>query len=118
MELLWFYIAITLAISDEIHSKLMWNIFNNFYVIFAGIIKELAPSNLVAWIIHEIIEAVFHTIILSIIFLSFEIGLLAGIVHFTIDITHSFFADDMNPIEHRSLHFVIESLFFMLIFGF
>jgi len=30
MEILWFYIAVILAISDEVHSKLFWNIFADF----------------------------------------------------------------------------------------
>ena len=91
MELLWFYIAIVLAISDIVHGQLTWNIF---------------------------LEAVFHFIILSLVFLNIEIGFLAALIHLTIDLTHSIFIRNMSTIEHRAMHFVIESLFFIIIFGF
>ena len=117
MELLWFYIAITLAISDEIHSLLMWNFFRYFYTIFGGLVQEMVYSNLQAWFVHEGIEALFHFILLSVVFFSLEIGFLAALVHFVIDVTHSLTMKPMNHLEHRALHFVIESLFFIAIFG-
>jgi len=117
MELLWFYIAITLAISDEIYSLIMWNFLHDFYIIFGGLIQEMVYSNLQAWLVHEGLESLFHCILLSIIFLSLEIGILAGLVHFIIDVTHSLTRKHIPHLEHRSLHFVTESLFFILIFG-
>lgn len=118
MELLWFYIAIILALSDIIHGKLMWNVFNDFYVVFAGFVNEIVSSPVHGWVIHEILEAIFNIFVLSIIFLSLEIGILGGLVHLSIDIAHTLFLKDKNPIIHRALHFVIESLFFILIYGF
>ena len=117
MELLWFYIAIMLLISDEIHSLIMWNFLRDFYIIFGGLVQGMVYSNLQAWLIHEGIEAVFHFIVLSVVFFSIEIGLLAGIVHFLIDVVHSLTIKQMHHLEHRSLHFVLESFFFILIFG-
>ena len=117
MELLWFYIAIALAISDEIHSKIMWSILNDFYIIFGGLINRIVSSNLHVWLIHEGLEATFHFIVLSIVFFSIEIGILAALIHFIIDVVHSLSIKHMTNLEHRALHFLIESLFLMCIFG-
>lgn len=117
MELLWFYIVIILAISDEIHGLLMWNFLRDFYTIFGGLIQEMVYSNLQAWLVHEGLEALFHFIIISFVFFSIEIGFLAGSVHFIIDAVHSLTIKHMSHLEHRSLHFVFESLFFICIFG-
>lgn len=118
MELSWFYIAIVLAISDEIHSKIMWSILNDFYIIFGGLIYKIVSSNLQAWLIHEVLEAIFHFIVLSVVFFSLEVGILAALVHFVIDVVHSLTIKHMTNLEHRALHFTFESLFFMLIYGF
>lgn len=119
MELLWFYIAFVLSISDIIHTQIVWKVFNNFYIIFGGIIYNSVDSNLNAWLIHESLEALFHFLVLSIIFLNIQIGFLAALIHFLIDISHTllFTNVSMNEAEHRALHFVIESLFFMAIYG-
>jgi hypothetical protein len=117
MELLWFYIAVVLAISDEIHSKIMWSILADFYILLAGIIKRNVVSNIRLWIIHEALEAVFHFIILSIVFLSLEIGILAALIHMVVDLYHELSELKMNHLQHRALHFTIESLFFIMIFG-
>ncbi|MGL4669774.1 MAG: hypothetical protein ACRCVG_04170 [Methanobacteriaceae archaeon] len=117
MELLWFYVAIVLAMSDELHTILMWKIFDDFYIVFGGLLKETFDSNIQTWLIHEGLESAFHFIILSIVFLSPIIGILGALVHFTIDAVHSLKMKNMNWLEHRSLHFVIESIFFILIFG-
>jgi hypothetical protein len=117
LELLWFYIAIVLAISDEVHSKIMWSIFADFYILLAGIIKRNVASNLRLWIIHEGLEAVFHFIVLSIVFLNLEIGILAALIHMVVDIYHELAGLKMNHLQHRSLHFTIESIFFIFIFA-
>ncbi len=117
MELLWFYIAVVLAISDEIHSKIMWSILADFYILLGGIIKRNVVSNIRLWIIHETLEALFHFVVLSIVFLSLEIGLLAALIHMVIDLYHELSGLKMNHLKHRSLHFTIESLFFIMIFG-
>lgn len=118
MELLWFYIAIVLAISDTIHTVIMWRVFNDFYIILGGLIQKTVNSTWTTWVIHELMEAAFHFIIVSIVFLSLEIGILAAFIHFVIDVSHTlFFKNHMNEVEHRSLHFVVESLFFMAIYG-
>jgi len=117
MELLWFYIAIVLAISDEIHSLVFWKYIGNFYILFGGIVQETVYSPLKAWLVHEGIEALFHFVILSVVFFSLEIGFLAALIHLVIDVTHSLTMDRMNHLEHRALHFVLEGLFFILIFG-
>lgn len=118
MELLWFYIAIVLAISDILHTTLMWKVFDNFYIVLGGLIFQTTHSNWQTWVIHEIMEAIFHMIVLSIVFLNPTIGILAGLVHFVIDVAHTILIRDMGELEHRALHFVIESLFFILIYGF
>lgn len=118
MELLWFYIAIVLAISDIIHTNLMWKLVHDFYIILGGLIQNTVHSTMQTWLIHELIEAFFHFIVLSLVFLSFEIGIYAAFIHFTIDVSHTFLLNnDMNEVEHRSLHFVIESIFFIAIYG-
>ena len=120
MELLWFYIAIVLAISDTIHSHIVWKLFKNFYIIFGGIVHNSVESHITAWFIHELLEAVFHFLVLSIVFLNLEIGILGAFIHLVIDVCHTLFFRDskMNELEHRALHFIIESLFFMAIYGF
>lgn len=116
MELLWFYVAIVLAISDTIHTQIVWKIFNKFYLILGGIINNSVNAPWKTWIIHELMEAGFHFIFVSIVFLNLEIGILAAFIHFVIDVSHTLLiSSHMNELEHRSLHFVIESLFFIAI---
>ncbi|MCQ2977250.1 MAG: hypothetical protein MJ232_04465 [archaeon] len=118
MQLLWFYVAIVLAISDLIHSNLVWNTIKDFYVIFmGGLLKNSLDSIFQTWIVHEILEAFFHFIILSIVFLSFKIGFLAGLIHFLLDVTHSLAIEHLDWVPHRALHFVVESCFFIALFG-
>lgn len=115
MELLWFYIAVVLAISDEIHSVILWNVFSDFYILLAGILREILKTNLALWIIHEGMEAVFHFVLLSILFLSIEIGFLAALIHFLADLCHELSGREFIWLEHRAFHFVIESIFFIII---
>ena len=117
MELLWFYIAVVLAVSDEIHSVLLWRVFADFYILLSGILREAVKTNIALWIVHEGLEAVFHFILLSIIFLSVEIGFLAAIVHFTVDFFQELSGLEMRWIQHRALHFVAESFIFIILFS-
>ena len=117
MELLWFYVAIVLAISDVLHTTLMWKVLNNFYIILGGLIQQSTNSTWQTWLAHEIMEAGFHLIVVSIVFINPTVGILAALIHFAIDITHTILIRDMGELEHRALHFVIESLFFILIYG-
>ena len=117
MELLWFYVAIALAISDEIHGRIVWTIVRDFYIVFGGLLSATFDSVMETWIAHEFLEAVFHFILISIVFFSFKIGFLAAFIHFIVDIVHSITMPHMPWYVHRSLHFVIESLFFMALFG-
>ena len=117
MELLWFYIAVVLAVSDVLHTTLMWKVLNNFYILLGGLIQQSTHSTWQTWLSHEAMEAGFHFIVLSIVFLNPVIGILGALVHFTIDVTHTVFIRDMGELEHRAFHFVIESLFFILIYG-
>ena len=118
MELLWFYVAIVLAISDIVHTQLMWKVLNNFYIILGGLIyHSVDNSPWKTWVVHELMEAVFHFIVLSIVFLSPTIGLLAATIHFIIDVSHTVLIGHMGELEHRALHFLIESLSFMMIYG-
>lgn len=119
MHLLWFYVAIVLAISDIIHSNLVWNIVKDFYVIFmGGLLKSSLNSIFQTWIVHELLEAFFHFIVLSLVFFSFNIGFLGALIHFLLDVSHSLGIRHMDRIPHRALHFVVESLFFIALFGF
>ncbi|MDL2246956.1 hypothetical protein LJB96_04995, partial [Methanobrevibacter sp. OttesenSCG-928-K11] len=106
-----------LAISDTIHTQIIWRMLTNFYIVLGGLIHSTVHSAMQTWIAHELIEALFHFCILSLVFLSLEIGILAAGIHFVIDIFHSMFIRDMPEIPHRAMHFIIESLFFILIFG-
>jgi len=117
MEILWFYIAVVLAISDEVHSKIMWSIFADFYILLAGIIKRNVVSNIRLWVIHEALEAVFHFIVLSIVFLSLEIGILAAAIHMLVDLYHELSGLKMTHLQHRALHFTLESIFFIVVFA-
>ena len=117
MEILWFYIAVILAISDEIHSKLFWNIFADFYILLSGILHRMIHSNIRLWIVHECMEAVFHFIVLSVLFLSLEIGILGALIHLVIDLYHELAGLKLKWLQHRALHFTIESLFFILFFS-
>ena len=117
MEIAWFYIAVFLAISDEIHSRIMWGVFADFYILLAGVIKESVASNIRLWIVHESMEAFFHFVVLSIVCLSLEIGLLAALIHMLVDIYHEISGIELNPLGHRCFHFVIESIFFIVIFA-
>lgn len=117
MEILWFYIAVVLAISDEIHSTIFWRVFADFYIVLAGLLREVVKTNLALWIVHEGLEAIFHFILLSLLFFSLEIGILAAAIHFTVDFLHELSGMELRWIQHRALHFVVESLFFILIFS-
>ena len=117
MELLWFYIAVILAISDEVHSQIFWKMFFDFYVLLAGIIQKVVGSNIRLWVIHELMEAVFHFVLLSLIFLSVEIGVLAAMVHLVVDLYQMVAGLQMTWLQHRSLHFTVESLFFIMLFA-
>ena len=118
MELLWFYVAIILAMSDILHTTLMWKIFNNFYIVLGGLIQQSTHSTWQTWLVHEIMEAVFHFIVVSLVFLNPIIGIEAALIHFVIDVTHTVFIQDLGELEHRALHFVVESLFFIILYGF
>lgn len=115
MELLWFYIAVVLAISDEVHSILMWSVFFDFYIVLAGLVKSTVTSNIRMWIVHEFLEAIFHFVVLSLVFFSVEIGILAATIHMVIDLYHNFSGLELKPLYHRCLHFTIESIFFILV---
>lgn len=117
MELIWFYIAVVLAISDEIHSVILWRVFADFYILLAGIIRENVKTNLALWIVHEGMEAIFHLILLSLLFFSLEIGILAAVIHFLIDFFHELSGWELEWLQHRAFHFVLESFFFIVIFS-
>lgn len=117
MQMIWFYVAIVLAISDILHTTLMWKVLNNFYILIGVFIQQSTHSTWQTWVIHEIMEAAFHFIILSIVFLNPTIGLLTALIHFVIDVSHTVLIRNMGELEHRALHFVVESLFFILIYG-
>ena len=117
MNLLWFWIAIALAISDEIHGRIVWKIGQNFYIIFAGVIDKTLASIIQTWIIHEVLEAIFHFILLTLAFQSLQIGFLAALIHFILDLAHSAYPHHIPPLAHRSLHFLVESIFFMGVYG-
>ncbi|OPX59021.1 MAG: hypothetical protein A4E25_01392 [Methanobacterium sp. PtaB.Bin024] len=117
MEMLWFYIAVILAISDEVHTQIFWKLFFDFYVLLAGLIHEITNSNIAMWIVHELLEAVFHFVLLSILFLSLEIGFLAATIHLVVDLYQEAAGLEMNRLQHRALHFVIESFFFIMVLG-
>ena len=117
MELLWFYLALFLAISDEIHSRVLWGVFFDFYVLLAGIIRKTVGSNIQMWLIHESMEAIFHFVVLSLVFFSWEIGILAALIHIVVDIYHEIAGTDYGWLYHRALHFTIESVFFIMIFA-
>lgn len=114
MNLLWFYIAIVLACSDVLHG-ILWHTLSDFYIIFGEMVYNIVKSSFVAWIVHEVLEAIFHFIVLSLVFQSFTIGILGGTIHFIIDVFHNFFDLEMNSLQHRALHFTVESIFFMVI---
>ncbi len=117
MELLWFYIALVLAISDEIHSTIIWKIFADFYILLAGMLKEIFKTNLTLWMVHEGMEAFFHFVLLSLLFLSLEIGFLAALIHFLVDFFHELLGIETKWLQHRALHFVVESFFFITYFA-
>lgn len=123
MELIWFYIAVILAISDEIHTRVLWGLFFDFYVLLAGLIRKIVGSNIQMWLIHEGMEAVFHFVLISLVFFvplgffSFEIGILAALIHMVVDIYHEIAGTDYGWLYHRALHFTIESIFFIMIFA-
>jgi len=117
MQLLWFYVAIVLAISDEIHSRIVWGYVRDFYIVFGGLLSSSLDSVMETWIVHEGLEALFHMIFVSIVFLSLKIGFLAALIHFLLDVSHSIAIKHMPWLPHRALHFVIESLFFMAVLG-
>lgn len=117
MNLLWFYIAVVLALSDILHTQLMWKVLNNFYIILGGLIQQTTKTTWQTWLAHETMEAGFHFIVLSILFLNPVIGIEAALIHFFIDVSHTILIRNMGELEHRALHFVIESLVFILIYG-
>ena len=117
MQMIWFYVAIALAISDILHTTLMWKVLNNFYILLGVFIQQSTHSSWQTWLVHEAMEGAFHFIIVSVVFLNPIIGILAAIIHFAIDVSHTVFMPKMGEIEHRALHFVVESIFFIIIYG-
>ncbi|MCD7781618.1 MAG: hypothetical protein LUG89_02830 [Methanosphaera sp.] len=114
MDLAWFYIAVVLACSDILHG-FIWHTFSDFYIILGERIYKTVNSSFITWIIHELLEAIFHVVVLSIVFMSPTIGILAGTIHFIIDIIHNYYDIEMPEYVHRALHFTIESIFFMIV---
>lgn len=114
MDIQWFYIAVVLACSDMLHG-IIWHTFSDFYMILGEVIYNIVKSPVKTWLVHEILEAIFHFIVLSLVFQSFTIGVLAGFIHLIIDITHNFNEWKMTPLQHRALHFTVESIFFMIV---
>ena len=114
MNIEWFYIAIVLACSDIIHGVL-WHTLSDFYIIFGEIVYNIVQSPFVAWIVHEVLEAIFHLIVLSLVFQSITIGVLAATIHLILDLYHNFYNLKLTPLQHRALHFSIESIFFMIV---
>ena len=117
MDLLWFYVAVALALSDELHSKLFWSLFFDFYVVLAGLIQRIVGGSIRMWVVHELLEAIFNFVVLSILFLSIPIGFLAAMIHLAVDLFHEAVNLDLPPLEHRALHFVIEASFFIMVFS-
>ena len=117
MEMLWFYIAVILAVSDEVHSQIFWKVFFDFYVLLAGMIQKIMGSTIRMWMVHEVLEAIFHFILLSLLFLSLEIGFLAAVIHLVVDLYHEVVGLQMTWLQHRALHFTVESLFFIMLLG-
>lgn len=115
MQLLWFYIAIVLSLSDEIHTRILWGLFLDFYILLAGIIQKIVGSNIRMWIIHEFFEFIFHLVLLSLLFLSVEIGMLAATIHLVVDVYHELASLNLNALQHRALHFTLEALFFIIL---
>lgn len=117
MEMLWFYIAVILAISDEAHSQIFWKVFFDFYVLLAGILQKIVGSNIRLWIVHELMEAIFHLVLISLLFMSLEIGILAAAIHLVVDLYHEAAGLKLRYLQHRALHFTIESLFLIMVLG-
>ena len=65
MELLWFYIAVVLAVSDVLHTTLMWKVLNNFYILLGGLIQQSTHYTWQTWLSHEAMEAGFHFIVVN-----------------------------------------------------
>ena len=116
MSIEWFYIAVVLACSDILHG-ILWHTFSDFYIIFGEIVNNIVNSSFKTWLVHELLEAIFHVIIVGLVFQSISIGVIAGTIHFIIDVYHNYFNIKMNSLTHRALHFTIESIFFMLVLG-
>ncbi|RAP50381.1 MAG: hypothetical protein BZ136_01475 [Methanosphaera sp. rholeuAM74] len=114
MNIEWFYIALVLACSDILHGVL-WHTFSDFYIILGEIIHNIVKSLFMTWIVHELIEATFHFIVLTLVFQSLTIGVLGGSIHFITDVYHNYNKLEMTNIQHRALHFTVESIFFMII---
>ena len=64
MDLLWFYLAVALALSDELHSKLFWSSFFDFYVVLAGLIQRIVGGSIRMWVVHELLEGIFNFVVL------------------------------------------------------
>ena len=111
------FFQLNFIISDVLHTTIVWKVLNNFYIVLGGLIQQSTKTTWQTWLSHEAMEAGFHFIVVSIVFLNPIIGIQAALIHFVIDVTHTILIRDMGELEHRALHFVIESLFFMLIYG-
>ena len=54
-------------------------------------VYNFVKSPFKTWIVHELLEAIFHFIVLSLVFQSLTIGVLAGSIHFVIDVYHNYY---------------------------
>ena len=73
-------------------------------------------SNIALWMVHEVMEAIFHFVLISYFLISGD-RVLAALIHLLVDLYHEAAGLEMNSLQHRALHFTVESIFFIAIFG-
>ena len=76
MDIQWFYIAVCIAFSDILHG-ILWHALSDFYILLGEVINNIVKSSFKTWIVHELLEAIFHVIIVGLLFQSATIGVLA-----------------------------------------
>jgi len=112
----WLGAALLLSLSDELHTRLVWGPLRDHYLLLGAYLR-VRHSSLFVWLVHETLELIFHTLVLSLA-LPLTMALTAALIHFTLDLIHEALLGTIrNPYLHRALHLSVESTALYYLWG-
>ncbi|AAM02726.1 Uncharacterized protein conserved in archaea [Methanopyrus kandleri AV19] len=112
----WLGAALLLSLSDELHTGLVWGALRSQYLLLGAYLR-VRHSALFVWLVHETLEFLFHTVILSLI-LPVPMAVTAASVHFGIDLFHEALLGTVKGrVTHRLMHLSLESAILYWLWG-